>query len=43
VATNKKTFVKKLNFPGDRERIRLRTTLYALDMLRRELSGLQQQ
>lgn len=43
VASARRTYIKKLNFPGDRERIRLRTTLYALDMLRRELLGLRQQ
>ncbi len=42
VAMAKRTFVKKLNFSGDRERIRLRTTLYVLDMLRRELLGIRQ-
>lgn len=33
-----KTIVKKLNYSGNRKMIRQRTTMYALDLLRRELN-----
>jgi nicotinamide-nucleotide amidase len=42
VADQEGLFVKKLNFWGDREKIRIRTTSYALDMLRRRLLGIRQ-
>lgn len=34
-----KTKVQKLNLTGDRERIRMRTVIYALDFIRKELLG----
>ncbi|MGB9809159.1 MAG: nicotinamide-nucleotide amidohydrolase family protein, partial [Caldanaerobacter sp.] len=40
-ATPQKTYIKKLMLSGDRDRIRTRAMLHALDMVRRYLEGKQ--
>ncbi|MDP2892039.1 MAG: competence/damage-inducible protein A [Bacillota bacterium] len=42
LATGYGIFVKQLQFSGDREKIRMRASMYVLDMLRRELLGIRQ-
>ncbi len=37
IARNGKTEIKSFNLPGDRQRVRTRTVVYALDFIRREL------